>query len=117
MFLKLGASGELPEAFVRIAGPGDVVAGTLAVGAAIAASDLGSRRRRALVLAWNVIALADILAVVVTAQRLILFVQDPRKLGMMGRFPFATLPLFVVPMVLLTHLAVIARLRAAARAA
>lgn len=114
-FLSLGAA--LPEDFVRVAGPGDVVAGTLAIGAAIAASDLSSRPRRAIVLTWNALALADILAVILTAQRLILFARDPRMLGMMGRFPFATLPLFVVPMVLLTHLAIFARVRAASREA
>ncbi|MFT3769292.1 MAG: hypothetical protein QM820_27955 [Minicystis sp.] len=114
-FLRLGATDELPDAFVRIAGPGDVVAGGLAIAAVVAASDLSSRARRAVVLGWNLIALADILAVIVTAQRLILFAHEPRMLGMMSRFPFATLPTFVVPMVLLTHLAVFVRLRAAAR--
>ena len=116
-FLSLGASGELPPAFVRVAGPGDVIAGGLALGAIVAAGDLRSRARRALVLGWSAIALADILAVVLTAQRLLLLDRDPRMAAMMARWPFAALPIFVVPLILLTHLAVIARVRRASHEA
>lgn len=109
-FLHFAARGELPEAFARVAGPGDLAAGVLAIGAAMLAAGPASRARRALILAWNVFGLLDILAVVVTAQRLLIFAGDARMAAILGRFPFAALPIFVVPVVILTHLAVFARL-------
>lgn len=30
-------------------------------------------------------------------------VQDPRMFATLGRFPFSTLPLYIVPAILLTH--------------
>jgi hypothetical protein len=108
-FLVLLGRGALPSAFALPAGYGDLVAGTLALPALWAASRL-TPRRRALVLGWNVIGLVDILMVFVSAQRLILFAGDRQLLSEFARFPFSLLPVLVVPLVLLTHFAVFARL-------
>lgn len=115
-FLEEAARGTLPVAFARVAGPGDVVAGGLALVAVVAAGDLRAPLRRGVVLAWNALGLLDMIVVVATAQRLVIFAQDPRMQGTLGRFPYAVLPTFVVPMILVTHLAVFARLARRAHA-
>lgn len=109
-FLREAAQGTLPVAFARVAGPGDVVAGGLALVALVAAGDLRAPARRAVVLGWNALGLLDMIVVVATAQRLVVFAGDPRMQATLGRFPYAVLPTFVVPMILITHLAVFARL-------
>jgi hypothetical protein len=110
-FLRLFADGRLPAEFALRAGYGDIVAGGLAPVAAFAALRL-TPARRAIVLGWNVIALGDILLVIATAQKLLILDGDAQMLGMLSSFPYSTLPVFVVPMVVLTHLLVFARLRA-----
>lgn len=109
-FLVEMSAGRMPAAFALTAGPGDIVAGTLALPAAW----LTTRRDRASrlgLLAWNALGLADILLVFATAQRLLLVVHDERMLTAFRRMPYATLPVLVVPLVILTHLLVFARLR------
>lgn len=97
-FLVMGARGLLPASFALPAGVGDVAAGLGAL-AALTALPATTRARRLLVLFWNAGALADILMVIVLAQRLILFGDATPFLA----FPFPMLPLFVVPLVLITH--------------
>ncbi len=109
-FLVEMEAGRMPAAFALVAGPGDIVAGLAAVPAAWCATRDDSASRR-LVLAWNVLGLVDILAVFLTAQRLIFFVGDARLFEAFQRFPYGALPVFVVPMVIATHLLVFARLR------
>jgi len=109
LFLQMAARGSLPASFAAIAGPGDIAAGLLAVPAAMIASGQW-RLRRPMLLAWNAFALLDILVVFVTAQRLILFVGEPRMLATLGTFPLGVLPLFVVPLVVLTHVLVFVRI-------
>lgn len=113
-FLREAQRGILPPTFARVASPGDLLAGGLAVVVLLFARDLRTPSRRALVLGWNVLGLLDMLAVVGTAQRLVLLDRDPRMQAAFGVFPYGALPTFVVPLVLLTHLLVFARLRAAA---
>lgn len=113
-FLVEMAAGRIPEAFARIAGPGDILAGLLAIPAAYLATRT-DRTSRAMVLGWNALGLADILAVFFTAQRLIFIDGDATMLREFSRFPYAALPVLVVPLVILTHLAVFARLRRAPR--
>lgn len=115
-FLVLSAQGQLDPEFAGLAGVGDVVAGILAFGA-IASSDLSSPSRRRTVLAAHALGLLDILAVVVTAQRILLFSGHPETLSTMPALPWALLPTFVVPLVITTHFAVLVRaLRAHRRA-
>lgn len=111
-FLVEASAGRLPSSFAQIAGPGDIVAGLLALPAALLATR-GDKTSRSLLLAWNVLGLVDILAVFLSAQRLLLVLRDERFFQAFQRMPFSVLPVLVVPLILLTHLVVFARLRAA----
>ncbi len=113
-FLAELAAGRIPELFARVAGPGDIAAGLLALPAALLVTRR-DRASRALALAWNAFALADILAVMVTAQYTLFALRDRRFLDAFQRVPFAFLPVLVVPLVLVTHGVVFLRLRPAAR--
>jgi hypothetical protein len=111
-FLVEMQAGRLPAAFALVAGPGDIVAGGLALPAALIARRT-DRASRGLLLAWNLLGLVDILAVFLSAQRLLLVLGDPRMLQVFQRLPYSALPVLVVPLVILTHLVVFARLRRA----
>ena len=50
------------------------------------------------------------LLVFVTAQRLLLFGDDPDALVELTRFPLLVVPMFVVPLVLITHFTIFAQL-------
>jgi hypothetical protein len=113
-FLWLYARGELAERFALRAGPGDIAAGALALVAAIAAARNTPARRR-IVLAWNALALADMIVTIVSAQS-VLFSPDVASMAAFTRLPYSLLPFFVVPMVLLTHALIFFRLWMAARA-
>jgi hypothetical protein len=110
-FLAEAAAGRLPAAFANVAGPGDIVAGALALPAALLATR-GDKTSRALLLGWNLLGLVDILVVFLAAQRMLLVLRDERFFHAFRRLPFSALPGLVVPLVLLTHLLVFARLRA-----
>ena len=104
-FLVLMTRGMLAPTFAMRGGIGDLVAGLLALVAA------GFVARRRLVLAWNAYGLLDIAVTVATAQKLALIDHDPLMLGAFEIWPFGLLPFFVVPLVVLTHLAIFVRLR------
>lgn len=112
-FLVDGARGILPPAFASPAGWGDLLVGLLALPTALAAWRPGTAateiRHRA-VAVWNTLAFADILLAFVSAQRLIFFVHDPRMRAALGSWPYAMVPLLMVPAVLATHLLVFAHL-------
>ncbi len=102
--------GVIPELFGRRAGPGDIAVGVLAVIAAMALP-ARSPTRRVVVTVWCVFGIADLALAFSTAQYLLFVVRDPR-LALVGQLPYALLPLFVVPIMILTHLLVLSRLRA-----
>lgn len=107
-FLVFHGRGLLPEAFAVRGGYGDILAGVLALGAAAIAM-----RAPRVALAWNVLGLLDIAMVLVTAQKLLLLDRDPLMLSAAANLPLiAMLPFFVVPLVILTHLAIFQKLRA-----
>jgi hypothetical protein len=108
-FLVLVGRGALPAAFLQ-AGIGDATVALLAVAliALVAPTRPGSRR---LYLAWNVIGLADILLVLATGVRLGL--RTPEAMAAFGHLPLVLLPLFLVPLVLATHVWLFGRLRTA----
>lgn len=116
-FLLLMHQGRLTPEFAVPAGWGDIVAGLGAlallplVGAAIPRSSM----RRRLLAVWNVIALADIVFVVMTAQRIAVLRGDFDALSGLVGFPGLLLPLFLVPLVVATHVLIIARLRLESR--
>lgn len=120
MFLVELAAGHLPATFAERGGYGDILAGALAILAIVLvgspgrhgrqpASDLG----RAAAWTFSVVGLADILLVFGTGQYLVFVAHDPLVVGAIGRLPYALLPTLVVPLVVLTHVLVMQRLRAA----
>ena len=58
---------------------------------------------------WNVFGLADILGVVASALREGL--RDSRSMLPLREFPLSMLPLFVVPLVICSHILMLYRLR------
>lgn len=106
-FLVLYGRGELPYAFAVPGGIGDMVVAVLAVGAVVA-TDARAARRRRLVVAWNVVGLADILMVVATAARIAS--ADPEAMAALLRLPLVVLPTFLVPIIIATHLILFVRL-------
>jgi hypothetical protein len=88
------------------AGVGDTLAG---LGALLAIVALKQRRY---LFAWNTLGLIDIAMSVATAQKVLLVDRDPVALATVQTFPFPLIPFVVVPAVVLTHLAIYARLRA-----
>jgi hypothetical protein len=110
LFLVVGARGELPAVFVERAGYGDLASGLLAA-AVIVALTAGVRPIRPLLWGWTAVGLLDMLVVVATAQRLLLIDGDELMLSAFARPQYGVLPLFVVPLIFLTHGAVMTRLR------
>lgn len=106
MFLALYARDLLPAVFALRAGIGDTIVGLLAI-AAIAAWPKYPRAVRL----WNVVGLIDIVLSVATAQKVLIGERDPVAIATVSTFPFPVIPFFVVPAVILTHLALIAKTR------
>ncbi len=104
-FLHRLAEGRIHPDFARVAGPGDLLAGGLAAALAVAWSLHAGRAVRVATLAWSALGLVDMLAVVVTAQRIVLFGEGPAALGIL-EMPYALLPTLVVPTILLSHAAI-----------
>lgn len=107
-FLVLAAEGRLDPAFANLAGPGDAVAGVLAF-AALPFAAMSTRSERRVVALVHVLGLIDIVAVVVTAQRILLFSGHPESMAALTALPWALLPTFLVPMVVVSHLLVLGR--------
>jgi hypothetical protein len=114
IFLILYAAGKMPGLFAWPAGLGDVLAGVLAPVVAIAYRR-GPRENLDLVSAWNLFGLAD-LVIAVTAGMLSspspfqLFAFDlPNEL--ISEFPLVLVPVFLVPVSVLLHLASLTKLR------
>src|SRR5271170_661936 len=108
IFLVLLSEGRLPRAFAWPAGVGDVAVGLLApiVGLAVARHSRGSA---SLLRAWNLLGIADLVVAVTTG-----FLTSPSPLQMLAfdrpndlitRFPLAIIPVFLVPLSILLHLA------------
>ena len=108
-FLVMTVTGNLPSELAVKAGVGDIVVGVTSV-IAIMRVPWSSAIRIRTVLAWNALGLADILMVFVVAQRMMFFGDDPNALVELTRFPFLVVPMFIVPMVLITHFVVFAQL-------
>jgi hypothetical protein len=114
IFLVLYAEGRLPGAFALPAGSGDVLVGLLApiVGIAVARQWRGSS---SLLRAWNLLGIADLIVAIATG-----FLSSPSPFQMLGfdrpnelisAFPLALIPVFLVPLSILLHLASLQKLR------
>ncbi len=104
-FFVLYARGQLPYDFAVKGGCGDVL---VAIGAVVLLLAPRSMARRGLVLAWNVLGMADIVFVVVTAARLGL--ADPSSMRLLLVLPLSLLPTFLVPLVAATHVWIFVKL-------
>jgi hypothetical protein len=105
IFLILYAGGRLPGAFALPAGAGDVAVGLLAPLAA---------RSRGWLRAWNLLGLADLVVAVTTG-----FLTSPSPVQMLAldnpnnlisAFPLVMIPVFLVPLSVLLHLASLQKL-------
>ncbi len=99
-FLVLFAQGRLPFLFAVVGGWGDILVAVLAVPLLLMGRADGWRRPVYTV--WNVVGLADILFVVVTAARSAM--TDPASMQVLLLPPLNLLLTFVVPIILVTHL-------------
>jgi hypothetical protein len=114
VFLTLYAGGWLPGAFALPAGVGDVIVGLLAPIVAIAYSR-GLRGSDGLVRFWNFLGIADLVVAVTTGiltapSRLQLLAFD-RPNELISAFPLVMIPVFLVPLAVLLHLASLEKLR------
>jgi hypothetical protein len=114
IFLVLYGAGRLPGVFACPAGVDDILVGLLApvVGAACAH---GSRNAAGWLRAWNFFGIADLIVAVATG-----FLSSPLRLQMfafgapnelISAFPLAMIPVFLVPLSMLLHLASLKKLQ------
>lgn len=117
IFLILYATGKLPGLFAWPAGLGDVLVGVLAPVVAIAYWR-GPRDNADLVAAWNLFGLADLVVAVATG-----FITSPspfqlfafdRPNELISAFPLVLVPVFLVPVSALLHLASLTKLHRSA---
>jgi hypothetical protein len=113
IFLVLFFGGAMPGVFAIPAGAGDLAVGLFALAFALA-SARGLRGSSGLVRAWNLLGLTD-LAVAVTTGFLSspspiqsLAIDNPNNL--ITAFPLVMIPVFLVPLAVLLHLASLAKL-------
>jgi hypothetical protein len=120
VFLTLYAGGWLPGAFAWPAGVGDVIVGLLAPVVGIACAR-GARGSAALLWAWNLLGITDLVVAVTTgfltspSQLQLLALDRPNEL--ISSFPLAMIPVFLVPLSLLLHIASLQKLRQVEREA
>jgi hypothetical protein len=113
IFLILYAGGLLPGAFAWPAGVDDVIVGLLAPVVGIAYMR-GSRRSAVWLQAWNLFGIADLVVAVATgfltspSPMQLLALDRPNEL--IGSFPLVMIPVFLVPLSVLLHLASLEKL-------
>jgi len=114
IFLILYAGGWLPGEFALPAGLGDVTVGLLAPVVGIAYMS-ASRGRSGWLRAWNLLGIADLVVAVTTG-----FLTSPSPLQLLAldrpnelisSWPLALVPVFLVPLSVLLHLASLEKLR------
>lgn len=107
VFLVELARGILPAQFAMRAGPGDIAIGLAALAVrALAPATTGARRSA--IAAWCVLGMLDLVLAVGTAQYLLLVAHDPLMLQA-ARLPFVFIPTVIVPVMMLSHVVVLAR--------
>jgi hypothetical protein len=98
-FLVMGARGVLPREFTTFAGWGDILVGVAAIWVLMRCLPARTTWQRAGLMIWNVAGLLDILGVLGNATRI--FLKDPSFVAPFTSLPL--LPLFVVPIVIVSH--------------
>jgi hypothetical protein len=109
-FLVLCQRGQLPCGFARPAGWGDIVIAVLALAV------LGATRTqfaKTLLLTWNTLGLIDIIFVVLSALRFGL--NDWQSMHALRELPLSLLPMFLVPLIIASHVLIFVRLARAER--
>ena len=112
-FLALYARGVIPGEFAIVAGWGDIAVAVLAIPVALFAIPVTTSAKWWALFAWNVFGLADILMVLGNGMRLGL--ADAAQMNWITAFPLSLLPTFIVPLVIITHMVIFARLWALRR--
>ena len=111
IFLILYATHKMPGLFAWPAGVGDVTVGLLAPVVALASSR-DARRNAGLVTAWNVLGLLDLVVAITTGfitSPSALFNYEPPNM-LIAIFPLVLIPVYLVPLSILLHLASLAKL-------
>ena len=108
VFLILGARGELSPLFAERAGWGDVT--TAAIAIVLVLIGLG-KVPRGVLFAWNVFGMLDLLVAVGTATFLVARGDIPGVQPLLS-LPLILVPIFAVPLLFATHVALFRRLRA-----
>ncbi|HTK55685.1 MAG TPA: hypothetical protein VL295_02595 [Gemmatimonadales bacterium] len=107
-FLILASQGRLDDYFARTAGIGDIITATGAVALILipaAREGLGLK-------IWNAFGFADILFVVFNAARVVR--TAPERFTEFFHLPLGLLPTFIVPVIVVSHVVILFRLRRAA---
>jgi hypothetical protein len=104
-FLTLCQRGQMPCAFARPAGWGDIAVAVLAL-AVVGA--MRTQFARALLLSWNTIGFVDIIFVVLSALRFGL--NDWQSMHTLRELPLSLLPTFLVPLIITSHILIFIRL-------
>jgi hypothetical protein len=118
IFLVLYGAGKMPGLFAWPAGIGDVLVGTLALVVAIAYAR-GPEKNGDLAWVWNILGLTDLSVAVATGMvtapsPIQQFAFDlPNEL--LGAFPLVLIPIYLVPLSVLLHLASLTKLRRTAQ--
>jgi hypothetical protein len=117
-FIALGQVGVLAQSFAQTAGWGDIVAGLTAPFVALLLLERRPLPARAIV-AWNLFGIVDFVAAVsanMLGSRTALGLLRPEggaDTELMARYPLGIIPTFFVPLLVLSHLLVIVRVRRA----
>jgi hypothetical protein len=113
-FLMLYAVGRLPQTFALVAGWGDIL---VAVAAPVVAWAIYRRAAgsRGLALTWNTLGIADLVLAVTlgvgsAVDSPVRFLYEAASSGTMSSLPWLIVPGFMVPLYLMTHLAIHHRL-------
>jgi hypothetical protein len=115
LFLIDYARHEMPGEFALPAGIGDMLVGLAAVAVAALVAARGAERARTAVLTWCALGLADLVVALGTG-----FLSAPGALQQLAidepnaaitRYPFVLIPAFIVPVSIVLHVYVLARVR------
>jgi hypothetical protein len=115
LFLIAYSRDEMPGEFALPAGIGDILVGVAAICVALLVATRGAQRARSAVLGWCALGIADLVVAVGAG-----FLSSPSILQALAldepnfaitRYPFVLIPTFAVPVSIVLHVYVIARLR------
>ncbi|MBL9213290.1 MAG: hypothetical protein JNL92_22700 [Opitutaceae bacterium] len=107
--LVLHQRGEMPRALVMPGALGEIIVAVMALPVALA--PLADAARHRAIVIWNVVGLVGLLLAQLNAVRLAL--AAPADVRVLTTLPVSLLPTFLVPLLLATHVVILARTRRA----